>query len=112
MENEELISQAMQMIANGGEAQSIAIHAIELARQGNIEEAKKEISRGEESLKKSHEVNTKLLVKEANNEKIDFSLFLIHATEHMTVGQVFLQMAKEFVNVYEDIKNNGKEEIK
>ncbi|VJH01777.1 PTS system transporter subunit IIA [Streptococcus pneumoniae] len=63
-----------QLIANSGAAKSSFIEAIQLAKAGNLKEAKIKVEEAEDSLVEAHKIHSNLIQKEATGEKIGFSL--------------------------------------
>ena len=53
--------ECMEMIANAGEAKTLALNALSLAGQGAFEEAEKVLQDSEDALNKAHAAHTKLL---------------------------------------------------
>ena len=91
----------MELIVNSGNARSRAMEAIEAAKNGNLDKAKEKIKEAEEDLGKAHNVQTNLIQNEANGNKIEVSLLLIHAQDHLMNAMTIKDMAKEFVDMYD-----------
>ena len=49
---------------------------------------------------KAHEAHTKLLFAEANGEKVEINLLLIHASNHMSNAEMLVNVAECFINSY------------
>ncbi|WP_430609954.1 PTS lactose/cellobiose transporter subunit IIA [Enterococcus sp. DIV0876] len=98
MENEMKI---MQLIAQGGDARSYAMKGIALARKSKIAEAKEAIKTGRASVTKAHHIQTELIQKEASGEKQEITLLMIHAQDHLMNAMTVLDLAEEFIYVYE-----------
>lgn len=91
----------MELIVNSGNARSRAMEAIEAAKNGNVVKAKEKIKESEEDLGKAHNVQTTLIQNEANGNKAEVSLLLIHAQDHLMNAMTIKDMAKEFVDMYD-----------
>ena len=100
----ELIS--FQIISAVGTARSMYIEAIELAKQGKIEEARKMIKEGEEAFVQGHSAHAELIQKEAGGESVQANLLLIHAEDQLMSAEAFQIIAKHFIDLYESIKVN------
>ena len=75
---------------------------ISLARKHKIEEARAKLKEGRESVTEAHSIQTNLILKEASGEKQEISLLLIHAQDHLMNAMTVLDMAEEFINLYEE----------
>ena len=91
----------MELIVNSGNARSRAMEAIVAAKNGNVVKAKEKIKESEEDLGKAHNVQTNLIQNEANGDKAEVSLLLIHAQDHLMNAMTIKDMAKEFVDMYD-----------
>ncbi len=100
---DQLVEIAFQIIAYSGDARGIATEAIEEAREGHIEEAKKMIEEARTTVNESHNYQTELLTSEANGEQVDFSVLLIHSQDHLMTSMVVIDLAEQMINMYEMI---------
>lgn len=91
----------MELIVNSGNARSRAMESIGAAKNGNLEKAKEKLKESEEDLGKAHNVQINLIQNEANGNKAEISLLLIHAQDHLMNAMTIKDMAKEFVDMYE-----------
>ena len=91
------------MIASIGEATACYMEAIEVARNGDCQRARELIEQGEQSALECHREHAALLTSMANNEKIEFSLLLMHAEDQMMNGEMMKLMASELIEVYQKI---------
>jgi len=102
MENMEMIS--FELILHSGNARSLAMEAIILAKENNFIEADMKLEEAGAEIALAHKVQTSLIQKEANNEKIDVSILLIHAQDHLMTALTVKELASEFVDLYKRIK--------
>ena len=100
MENSNLES-IMSLIMYGGEAKSNAFEAIQKAKKGCFEEAREKLKAADEALVLAHKSQTEMLTQEAQGEKIELSLLMVHAQDHLMTSLTFIDLAKEVVAVYE-----------
>lgn len=96
-----------QLIANSGVALDCFNTAINLAEDGKFDEAEAMISEGEKSLVEAHKTQTSMLVSEANNEDIAFSIIMMHAQDHLMTTVNFERLAKRFIKLYQTLKEKG-----
>jgi PTS system cellobiose-specific IIA component len=99
MEGLELI--CFNIISCVGSAKSSYIEAIRQVKEGKIEEAKATIEQGRQTFVEGHRAHAELIHREANNEKIEPSLLLIHAEDQLMSAESFGIIAEEFISIYE-----------
>jgi PTS system cellobiose-specific IIA component len=93
----------LQIIISGGNAKSYAMEAIMKAKEGNIIEAKRFLSKANEELGSAHKVQTELIQNEASGNGIDVTLLMVHAQDHLMNAITVKDLAREFVDLYEKI---------
>ena len=91
----------MNLVVNSGEARSIAMEAIELARQGQFEEAAAKIAQARETINAAHNFQTELVQKEINNDPVSMSLLMCHGQDHLMTAMVVIDLAEKFIEVYQ-----------
>ena len=91
----------MNLVDNSGEARSIAMEAIELARQGQFEEAAAKIAQARETINAAHNFQTELVQKEINNDPVPMSLLMCHGQDHLMTAMVVIDLAEKFIEVYQ-----------
>lgn len=94
----------MGLIVHSGNTKSECMEAIQLAKKGQIEAAKEKINLANESLIEAHHSQTGLLSQEARGEKVEVSMLLIHAQDHLMNAITFRDLAQEMIELYERIK--------
>ena len=94
---------AMTLIVNGGDARSKALEAIEMAKDGEVEQASQLLTSAHESLLQAHKAQTSLLVQESSGYSIELSLLLIHAQDHLMNAMTMVDVAQCFIDLYEKI---------
>lgn len=103
MEGLELIS--FQIISAVGTARSYYIEAIREAKEGNFQQAEAYLDEGKKIFVEGHHAHTDLIQQEANGNKVDFQLLLMHAEDQLMSAEAFGILAEEFIDVYKAIKN-------
>ncbi|MCF0149367.1 MAG: PTS lactose/cellobiose transporter subunit IIA [Clostridium sp.] len=104
MEEQMNLDVIMQLIMFGGDAKSNAMEAIQAAKTGDFELAKAKIAEAGASLTKAHHSQTEMLTKEAQGERTELSLLMVHGQDHLMTSIAFTDLAKEIVELYETIK--------
>ena len=98
----------MTIIAHAGNARTKAMEAIQKAEVNRLQEARLLLQDADEEVKFAHRSQTELIQKEARGERIDVSLFLVHAQDHLMNAMTVIDMAEKFINLYEKIDVNNK----
>lgn len=103
MGDEKNLEVIMGLIMYGGDAKSNAVEAIQAAKSGDFELAKTKIADAEASLTQAHHSQTQMLTKEAQGEKAEVSLLMVHGQDHLMTSIAFTDLAKEIVDLYKRI---------
>lgn len=98
-----LMEIVMGLIVNGGDAKSSAMEAIQIAKEGNFDDARKKLQESDEALRKAHSSQTSMLTQEASGNDIEVSLLMVHAQDHLMNAITFRDLAEEIVSVHEKI---------
>ena len=96
---------AFEIISNVGMAKSLAMEAIREAREDNYEEAEKKIVEAKDFLVQGHHAHAGLISKEANGEKIEFSLIIMHAEDQLISAETIKDLAVELIEMNKKISN-------
>ncbi|MFX3628995.1 MAG: PTS lactose/cellobiose transporter subunit IIA [Ectobacillus sp.] len=95
---------SFHIILNGGNARSLAMEAINLAKAGEFEEAVQKLDEANEEITKAHRSQTQLIQGEARGETVEIRLLLIHAQDHLMNAITVIDLAKEIIELYKKIK--------
>ena len=98
MTPDELIDTSMMLIVHSGDARAAAFHALQEAKAGNYEEAKKLMA---ESKKEAHHIQTGLLTDEGNGEGPQVNLLLVHAQDHLMTSMLAQELIAELIELHE-----------
>ncbi|SHI63223.1 PTS system, cellobiose-specific IIA component [Geosporobacter subterraneus DSM 17957] len=91
------------IITYSGEARSLSMEAIAHAKRKEISKAKKCIEEAVEKLEMAHREQTHLIHAEAQGEKVEVSLLLIHAQDHLMMAMTVKDLANELIDIHEKI---------
>ena len=103
MENKDYLEVAMTLIMYGGEAKSCAIEAIAAAKKQDFDRAQDRLSQAQKALLQAHHAQAEMLSKEAQGEKTELSLFMVHGQDHLMTSIAFVDLAKEIVDLHKKI---------
>ena len=89
----------MELVVNAGSARSIAIEAIRAAKSSDFAKADAMLEEADQTLLKSHEVQTELIQKELNGEKVEVGLLMVHAQDHLMNAMTVMDLAREIIDI-------------
>ena len=98
MEDNEMVS--FQIISAVGTARSLYIEAIAKAKAGDFEAANNLVEQGKTTFLEGHKAHAGLVQKEANGEKLEFSLLLMHAEDQLMSAETLKIVAQELIDIY------------
>lgn len=96
----EMIS--MTIIANSGDARSFAFKALDEAKSGNFEEADKLMKESNVAANLAHKAQTELLFAEANGNKQDINVLMIHSQDHLMTSMLAAELINEIIILYKN----------
>ncbi|CUH96780.1 hypothetical protein P22_2891 [Propionispora sp. 2/2-37] len=96
--NEETL---MMMILGAGEANRLAMSAISEVKSKNFDKARELIKEASKKSVETHKIQTELIQKEARNEKVELSLLMVHAQDHLMNSILVIDMVEELIDVFE-----------
>lgn len=104
----DILEECMKMTSFGGQAKSLAVEAMGIARHGNISGANEKMTEALEYLEKSHEAHTNLLGIDADEEETEMriTLFMVHAADHLSSASTVCMLAEEIIHLYEQKEKN------
>lgn len=97
---------AFQIISAVGTARSCYIEAIQKAKVGDFEGAKKLMDEGDEMFVEGHHAHAELLKSEAEGNSNVISLIIIHAEDQLMSAEGFKTIALEFIDLYKRLAVN------
>ncbi|NMD71571.1 PTS lactose/cellobiose transporter subunit IIA [Bacillus sp. DNRA2] len=106
MNKEELYSLAFQLILHAGNARSFAMEAMQVAKEGNFDEAEAKLTEADSAFNEAHHVQTDLIQKEAGGSEYDIPLIMIHAQDHLMTALTLKELAREIIDLHKLIKKD------
>lgn len=95
---------AMELIVHGGNARSRSMEAIKAAKNGDIKKAKSKIKEAKDELNKVHDMQTSLIHNEAAGNKMEVSLLMVHAQNHLMNAITIKDIAEQMIEMYEEFR--------
>lgn len=94
---------AMTIVGCSGESRSLAYEALKYAKKKDFEKAKKLIEDSKKKMYEAHECQSDLIFKEANGEKVEVNILMIHAQDHLMNSITVRELIEELIEVYKKI---------
>lgn len=90
----------MQMISFGGEGKSLSYHALQLAEEGNMEEAEHTLKKAHDAIEKGRKAHMEILCCEANHsDEFKVSALLLHAADHVSNSEDVYELVKHMIKL-------------
>ncbi len=99
---------AFQIISLAGDTLSKMFESLDVAKKGDFQGADEVMKEADELLKKAHKVQTNLIVSEAQGEKTEYSIIMVHAQDHLMNCMLAKRLISELIDVYKKDKEGGK----
>lgn len=99
MTEETIQEMSFEIIGYAGNAFSYFYEAVEEMMEENKERAKELYNLGKKELTQAHKVQTDLLISEANGEKVNTNVILIHAQDHLMTTIMYERIAKQMIRI-------------
>ena len=99
MTEETIQEMSFEIIGYAGNAFSYFYEAVEEMMEENKERAKELYNLGKKELTQAHKVQTDLLISEANGEKLNTNVILIHAQDHLMTTIMYERIAKQMIRI-------------
>ncbi|MCI9199787.1 MAG: PTS lactose/cellobiose transporter subunit IIA [Lachnospiraceae bacterium] len=92
---------AMMLIVHSGDARTLAFQALNAAKEGKFEEAKKLLAESEAKALEAHHVQTSMLTAEANGDGPEVNILLVHSQDHLMTSMLAQELIKELIYLHE-----------
>lgn len=99
----EYLEKIMMLIANSGETRSKSMEAIQWAKKKEMKKARELLVEAKASSQRAHKIQTSFIQEEAAGNKLEVNILLIHAQDHLMNALTILDLAGEFVDLYEKL---------
>ncbi|WP_432748564.1 PTS lactose/cellobiose transporter subunit IIA [Pectinatus frisingensis] len=102
--DEKIVEQSMQLILHAGTGRSMVIEAVNnLAENGDVAAARKEIEAAGKEIGAAHDIQTALISAECDGKEVEKSILLIHAQDHFMTALAIRDMGQLMVKMYESL---------
>ncbi|MBL3530220.1 PTS lactose/cellobiose transporter subunit IIA [Companilactobacillus zhachilii] len=100
---EEISMTGFAIVAYAGDAKTALLKALDNAREGKIDEAKKLVEEANQSIVDAHNEQTKLLANEAGGMDMDVTFIMVHGQDTLMTTMMLMDQCKFFIDEYERI---------
>lgn len=100
---EEISMIGFEIVAYAGDAQTDLIAALDRARTGDFEEARRLHDQANQTLIDAHDVQTGLLSKEAGGAAMDVTFIMVHAQDTLMTTMMLEKQVRFMIDEYERI---------
>lgn len=90
----------LQIIAAVGTARSMYIEALNLAKEGQFDEANAKVAEADEMFAQGHDAHHDILAMQGQGIELPFDLMLVHAEDQMMSAEAFRLIATELMELY------------
>lgn len=98
---------AMELITYSGNARSMAFQALEKAKEGEFAEADRLIAESKKENTKAHNAQTDLLFAEANGQKVELGILMVHAQDHLMTSMLAIELIQEIIVLHKEKADRG-----
>lgn len=91
---------AMTLIAHSGDARTFAFQALQAAKKHDFQESERLMEESQKAAAEAHHGQTDLLIAEANGEKTEISVLLIHSQDHLMTSMLAQELIREMIELY------------
>lgn len=100
----ELKNDLIEIISLSGEVKKEFLEAVKHSKNNDFEKAQSIFNKADDKLIKAHLKQTELIKQESSGKKIESSLLLTHAQDHLMTAILLKDMAKEFIDLYKKLE--------
>lgn len=95
----------MEIIVNAGEGRSLCYEALAQAKKQEIEQAKSLLKQAKECLNRAHLTQTKLIEADQGEGKVQMTLVMVHAQDHLMTTILAYELITEMVAMHEKMSD-------
>lgn len=92
---------AMKLVGYAGESRSLAFEALHHAKNKDFHRAKELIEEAKVHSFKAHEIQSELIFEEADGNKVEMGLLLVHAQDHLMTSMLARELIDEIIVLHQ-----------
>ena len=82
---------------------SLTFEALKKAREKKFDEATELLNQAKQRSLQAHELQTELICSEADGEKVEINLLMVHAQDHLMNSILARELVEEMIEIYKKI---------
>lgn len=95
---------AFNIIVLAGESRSLSNESMDATENFDFESSENLIKKAQEQFYECHKLHAELLTNEANGNKYDVNIIMVHAQDHLTLATMAIDNAKRLLKLYKKLK--------
>lgn len=104
---EDLETSIMELLVNAGSARSLALTALQCARDGDFDAAQQQMVLSHEALAQGHKIQTQLIGLDEGSGKLPVNLITVHAQDHLMNAMLIQDLAEHLIEMYRRMPANS-----
>ena len=100
-EKDQLQQKAFKIIAEAGSAKSLAILALQAAKQKQMKEVEQKLAEARKYFNAAHHYHHDLIQKEAQGIDVQLSLIFMHAEDQLMSTETIIILVEEMIEMYQ-----------
>ena len=94
----------IELIVKAGEAKSLAMEALTHAREGQFAQSEQSMAASREAGRLAHKIQTALIAADEGQGKVEVSLVLVHAQDHLMNAMLAQDLVEEMIRLYQRLE--------
>lgn len=96
----DLETTAMGLVGNAGESRSLSFEALKYAKNGEFDKAEELLNEAKKYSLIAHKVQTELICNEADGNRIELGLLMVHAQDHLMTSILARELIYKLIEIY------------
>lgn len=93
------------IITHAGNARGLAFEALQAAEQGDFAKAQTLMEEAEADIREAHKIQTEIIHKEANGERIDVGVLFVHSQDHLMTAISEKTLIERLIYMHQRLTN-------
>ncbi|MEQ2026090.1 PTS lactose/cellobiose transporter subunit IIA [Xenorhabdus szentirmaii] len=93
--------QVIELLVHAGSARSSALMALQQAKEGSFQQAKRLMEESRQETRAAHVIQTKLIGMDEGCGKLPVNLITVHAQDHLMNAMVIQDLANHIIDLYQ-----------
>jgi len=102
MDRESMEQLSFQIIGYAGDALSLYFEALSKVKEKQHTEADALMAKADEQMYLAHNLQTSMLTKEAQGDKMEFSVIFVHAQDHLMNTILAKKLVEELIELHKE----------